>query len=291
MPAFHGEFQDKWQLIVESMKSNSIILALVSLIFGTIQLQAQESEPSKVAPLWSAPYLITDRPDQTESSSTVTKNTLQIETGFIFENYKNDQVEFENLGLGTTLLRYGVWDNFELRLGSYYQQSKAKSDYFNTDTTQSGMGPILAGFKVYVVEEKGIRPEIAILADLTLNSVGKLSYRPSYTYSTIKVSASHTLSNFFSLGYNLGIASDGENPNSFFVYSLVVGMSLAERLGGFAEIYGTSPEGGYPNTRIDGGLTYLIRNNLQVDVSGGMGLGSDVDLYFVSCGITWRIPR
>lgn len=273
------------------MKRITLALIFVSLIFGTIHIQGQELESSKVAPSWSSPDLITDRPDQTESSSTVPKNTLQIETGFILENFKNDQYEFNNWGLGTTLLRYGVWDNFELRLGSYYQQSRAKSDYFNTDSTQSGMGPILAGFKVYVVEEKGIRPEIAILADLTLNSVGKLSYRPTYTYSTIKISASHTLSNFFSLGYNVGIASDGEAPNSFFVYTLVVGMSLAERLGGFAEVYGTSPEGSFPNTRIDAGLTYLIRPNLQVDLSGGMGLASDVDLFFVSCGITWRIPR
>lgn len=276
---------------MKSMKRITLALIFVSLIFGTIHIQGQELESSKVAPSWSSPDLITDRPDQTESSSTVPKNTLQIETGFILENFKNDQYEFNNWGLGTTLLRYGVWDNFELRLGSYYQQSRAKSDYFNTDSTQSGMGPILAGFKVYVVEEKGIRPEIAILADLTLNSVGKLSYRPTYTYSTIKISASHTLSNFFSLGYNVGIASDGEAPNSFFVYTLVVGMSLAERLGGFAEVYGTSPEGSFPNTRIDAGLTYLIRPNLQVDLSGGMGLASDVDLFFVSCGITWRIPR
>ena len=216
---------------------------------------------------------------------------LQIETGFIYENFSNDNTEFQNLGLGTTLLRYGVWDNFELRLGGYYQQSNVKSEDFNVDSTQSGMGPVLAGFKVYVVEEKGFRPEISILADITLNSVGKLSYRPSYTYSTIKVSASHTLSNFFSLGYNLGIASDGEAPSSFFVYSLVVGMSLAERLGGFAEIYGNSPEGGYPNTKIDGGLTYLILPNLQVDVSGGVGLDGSMNMYFVSCGITWRIPR
>jgi len=273
------------------MKKILSVVILVSFVIGFNQIHGQESESSKVAPTWSSPDLITDRPDQTESSTTVPKNTLQIETGIVFENFKNDQMEFENLGLGTTLLRYGVWDNFELRLGSYYQQSKAQSDYFDVDSTQSGMGPILAGFKVYVVEEKGIRPEIAILADLTLNSVGNLSYRPSYTYSTIKVSAAHTLSNFFSLGYNLGIASDGEAPNSFFVYSLVVGMSLAERLGGFAELYGSSPEGGYPNTRIDGGLTYLIRHNLQVDLSGGMGLGSDVDFYFVSCGITWRIPK
>jgi hypothetical protein len=206
------------------------------------------------------------------------------------ENFNTDHYEFQNLGLGTTLLRYGVWDNFELRLGSFYQQTKVKSDDFNIDSTQSGMGPILAGFKVYVVEEKGIRPEISILADLTLNKVGKLDYRPTYTYSTIKISASHTLSEFFSLGYNLGFASNGENANGLFVYSLVLGMSITDKFGGFAEIYGTSAEGDSPHTRADAGFTYLLRPNLQWDVSAGTGLDDSVDMYFISTGLTWRIP-
>jgi len=267
----------------------AIFLLLFS--FGIAQAQEQNSKQSKVAPSWSAPDLITDRPDQTESSCTVPKNSLQIETGFVFENFKHSQFEFNNLGFGTTLLRYGVWDNFELRLGSYYQQTHVKSDFFNVDSIQSGMGPVLAGFKVYVIEERGIRPEISILADLTLNKVGNLDYRPTYTYSTIKLSASHTLSNFFSLGYNFGFASDGETASGLFVYSFVLGMSLADRVGAYAEIYGTSAEGDRPNTRVDGGLTYLILHNLQIDISGGMGLDSDVKMYYVSCGITWRIPR
>lgn len=273
------------------MKGIISVLILAILVLGNSQVYCQESEPSKVAPSWSVPDLITDRPDQTESSITVPKNSLQIETGFIYENFSNDQVEFQNLGLGTTLLRYGVWDNFELRLGGYYQQSRVKYDDINVDSTQSGIGPILAGFKVYVIEEKGFRPEISILADLTLNKVGKLDYRPTYTYSTIKLSASHTLSNFFSLGYNVGFASDGESAKGLFVYSAVLGMSLADRLGGFAEIYGTSAEGDQPHTRVDAGLTYLLRNNLQLDVSGGTGLDSTIKMYFVSIGLTWRIPR
>jgi hypothetical protein len=273
------------------MKQISFVIFLLSFNLGVNFAQEQNSIPSNPAPSWSGDELITDRPDQTESSSTVPQKTLQIETGFVLENFSYDNIEFQNLGLGTTLLRYGVWDNFELRLGSYYQQSKVKSNDLDIDSTQSGMGPILAGFKVYVIEEKGIRPEISILADLTLNKVGKLDYRPTYTYSTIKISASHTLSDFFSLGYNLGFASDGENANGLFVYSLVLGMSITDKFGGFAEIYGTSAEGDDPHTRADAGFTYLLRPNLQLDISGGTGLDGEVNMYFVSTGITWRIPR
>lgn len=272
------------------MKSKIKILVV---IFGliTFTVQSQEIEPAKKGFNKDGPDLITDRPDQTESSITVPKNTLQIETGFVYENFKRDDVEFKNWGIGTTLLRYGVWDNFELRLGNYYQLSSAYSESFNIDTVQQGIGPIVVGFKVYVVEEKGFRPEISIMADLTLNKVGKVDYRPSYTYSSIKILASHTLSDFFSLGYNFGYGNNGEDARGFFVYSAVLGMGISDRIGAFAEIYGTSANGDSPLTRVDGGFTYLVRNNLQLDVSGGTGLDSGIKMYFVSLGLTWRIPR
>lgn len=272
------------------MKIKSILfIILIGFILSPVV--AQENKSKEKGFNKEVPDLITDRPDQTESSITVPKNTLQIETGFVYENFKRDDVEFKNWGIATTLLRYGVWDNFELRLGSYYQLSSAHSETFKIDTTQNGIGPIMIGFKVFVVEEKGIRPEISIMADLTLNKVGKLDYRPSYTYSSIKILASHTLSNFFSIGYNFGYGNDGESANGFFVYSVVLGMSISDRFGAFAELYGTSNNGDMPHTRADAGLTYLVRRNLQLDVSGGTGLDSGIKMYFVNFGLTWRIPR
>lgn len=263
----------------------TFLLILIGIIVSPVF--SQEEKPVKN----QFPDLVTDRPDQTESSSTVPKNSLQIETGFVYENIKKDELEFTNWGIATTLLRYGVWDNFELRLGSYYQSSKLKSYFYNLDSTQSGIGPVVVGFKVYVVEEKGIRPELSIMADLTLNKVGNLDYRPSYTYSSIKILASHTLSDFFSLGYNIGYGNNGENAGGFFVYSAVLGMSISDNFGAFAELYGTSANGDSPHTRVDAGLTYLLRHNLQLDVSGGTGLDSGIKMYFVNFGLTWRIPR
>ena len=60
------------------------------------------------------PEIITDRPDQTESANTVPKNTLQLETGFIMEQ----NGDIKNYAYNTSLLRYGLFDNFELRFVS-----------------------------------------------------------------------------------------------------------------------------------------------------------------------------
>lgn len=267
---------------------------IITILFGIIAspVLSQVEIESKKELNKDVPGLITDRPDQTESSSTVPKNSLQFETGFVYENIKpGGDYQLTNWGIATTLLRYGVWDNFELRLGSYYQLTNLNSDFANIDSTQNGVGPIMVGFKVFVIEEKGFRPEISIMSDLTLNKVGHLDYRPTYTYSSIKILASHTLSDFFSLGYNIGYGNNGESTRGFFVYSAVLGMSISDRLGAFTEIYGTSNEGDSPHTRVDAGLTYLLRHNLQFDISGGTGLDGGIKMYFINFGLAWRIPR
>ena len=54
-----------------------------------------------------------DRPDQTETPAIVPKGMFQVETGFTFQ--KNDAIS-KSLSLPTTLWKYGVNENFELRL-------------------------------------------------------------------------------------------------------------------------------------------------------------------------------
>jgi len=235
--------------------------------------------------------IVTDRPDITESSSTVPAKTLQIETGVIFEKTAEPEFEYENWFLGTTLLRYGVWDNFEIRVGSYYQLSNARLPETGQDSTQQGFGPLVLGFKVYIVEEKGLRPEISIIADMTLRHVGSPDLRPVFSYPTAKISASHTLGRHFSLGYNAGFAYNGSNADGFFLYSAALSYSITSRLGLYGEVYGTFDHGNLPNHRIDGGFTYLLANNFQLDISAGTGLDNNIDKHFLSCGFSWRIPR
>ena len=257
-------------------------------------LMSQDQKPiiANVAPSWSVPEIITDRPDQTESSATIPGKTLQIETGFVFERFISGDYQFDNWGIATTLLRYGVLNNFEIRLGNYYQHSTLTQKETGVDTIQQGFGPITTGLKVYVTEEKGIWPQMSILADITINKVGKLDYRPSYNYSVIKLLFSHTLSNRLSLGYNVGFANNGEDPKGFFVYSLALGTSITNKLSAFAEVYGNFDDSNLPRHRIDGGFTFLVKHNLQLDASAGFGPEEEgLSMWFVNAGLTWRIPN
>lgn len=60
------------------------------------------------------PELVTDRPDQTESSTTVPYKSVQVEMGW--EHSEEDDDGLETDTFPQTLLRYGLADNLELRL-------------------------------------------------------------------------------------------------------------------------------------------------------------------------------
>ena len=39
---------------------------------------------------------------------------------------------------------------------------------------------------------------------------------------------------------------------------------------------------------MDGGLTYLIKNNIQVDAYGGLGLSENANDFFLGTGIAFK---
>lgn len=237
------------------------------------------------------PNISTDRPTVVISPYIIPKGSFQIESGVIYTN-RNDQAEIqEKWDYATTLLRYAIFDNFEVNLFSSYQSSKVYIKENQQDSTYSGMGPLTAGFKIKLVEERGIRPELAIFASITFRHLGSEYYSPTYSYPVGILAATNTLSKRFSLGYNIGFAYDGETADGFFIYAVYLGFQITDRLWSFAELYGNFDNGNFPNHKWDAGLTYLLRHNLQIDVTGGTGFSSDVDKYFLNAGISWRIPR
>lgn len=70
--------------------------------------------------------LVTDRPDQTESSVTVPKGSLQIESGFLLGYSEENRFSTRDLLLPTTLFRIGLTNNLELRIVSQVEDIKTK---------------------------------------------------------------------------------------------------------------------------------------------------------------------
>lgn len=237
------------------------------------------------------PDLVTDRPDQTESSTTVPLKYFQLETGFFMEINDRGLFREEAFAYNTSLLRYGLLENLELRLGIEYLGERTKTHISDSSYSISGFSPLYTGFKLKIEEENGWKPEIAFLGGLVLPFTAGNDFRPEYTAANIRFSFSHTLSDRISLGYNLGAEWDGDSAIPGYFYSLALGVGLTERLGAFGESYGLIKENGYKEHMLDAGFTYLLSQNFQLDISGGIGLNENATDYFISFGFSYRIPK
>jgi hypothetical protein len=269
------------------MKKIPIVLSI--LILTTFYSLAQND---------SIPNLNSDRPTQSESPYLMQKGFFQIETGAMYVNRDDQEKQLERIRLGTTLLRYGVFQNFEVRLSDCYEMVHVFTKENSTDSTESGIGPVTAGFKVLVAHEKGIRPKMSIVGSITFRHLGSDHFMPTNSYPTGLLLCSHTITKQLSLGYNIGFSYNGESTDGFFIYSAYLGYYIIPNLWVFAEAYGNFDHGDNPhdidysvNNLGNAGITCRFYKNFQIDLSGGMAFDPGIDRYFASAGLSWRIPR
>ncbi len=106
------------------------------------------------------------------------------------------------------------------------------------------------------------------------------------------------------IGYNVGVEWNTEcDPRTAdaclertfvdYVYTVSLGFAVSKRLGAFAESFGTVE---FHDARtsahaLDGGFTYLLRDSLQLDGSGGIGLSGAAGDWFVGAGVSVRLPK
>ena len=235
--------------------------------------------------------ITTDRPDQSESSSTVPHKTLQIETGFVWQGDKTTTAETRNLDIFNTLFRYGLLNNFELRVGVNYADVNVSPVNGSEDTTLRGFVPLAVGTKIMITKQNGFIPEISMLGTVTVPNTGSKDLDILNLASDFRFALGWAITDRISAGGNIGAQWNTVVPGGSGFYSAVVGISILSWMNGFVELYGWLPEYNLPDHRFDAGLTFPVKKNLQFDVSGGVGLSEISPDYFVNAGVAWRIPR
>ncbi len=241
----------------------------------------------------SLPELVTDRPDQTESSIVVLPGIIQVETGILYTEEDEASPHSRKLALPGTLFRIGLFDRVELRLGF--------DGFIAEDGTdeEDGIGDSEVGVKVFFTEEKGLRPEMAFLASLSLPT-GENAFSSERKDPSFRFLFSHSLTEHLALGTNLGMAwgtkanesGVGLNTLSTFQYTISLGMGLTDKVGSYLEFFGDMPmsDKGNPAHSFNGGVTYLLKDQLQFDVSSGFGLSQSAEDWFVGTGVSFAFP-
>ena len=203
----------------------------------------------------------TDRPDQTEGTHVLRNGDFQIESGWTFNS---------DGGSLNNLLRIGTFKGIELRFST---------NLISGHEDMTGLFPSLDnlefGAKFKILDKKETLTKISFLSHLSLST----EYSDNSGGLLNRILVSHELSESFELAYNLGYSKYFEQDNGLLVYSLVMAKSFGN-LGAFVEIFGDS----YSNW--DLGITYLIKDNLQADISYGQGINNE--LSYLSIGAAWN---
>ena len=223
-----------------------------------------------------AQTIVTDRPDQTESSYVVPMKSMQLESGIQISHFGEiDQIKQVNIP--TSLLRLGLSSKFELRLVHDYAINSYNKGEVNV--SQSGIRDIQFGFKYAILDKK---IALAILSHVSAPT-GSSGFSNEEWAVINKLCLSHDIAKGISVGYNVGYDYFQE---SIFTYSMAIGFSVNQQISVYFEPYGDITEGTH-TSNFDLGWTYLINDDLQADVSYGFGLNNNMN--YTSLGISWRI--
>lgn len=231
------------------------------------------------------PEFITDRPDQTESPNSVPVGYFQVETGFQYEEFELSSFVFKNYTYNTTLLRYGLFKKFELRLGA--NLINLENEFLTPESDPAtGFSPILFGAKYELIEENGWFPKFGVLGSVFIPVGG--NYGSGELESELRLAFSHTLSEKSGLSYNLGF-NLGKNVDTEFFYTLTYGYNVVDPLTLYAEVYATILDADFAHNW-NAGLTYLLKNNLQLDGYIGTGINTNQNL-LLGVGVSFRLPN
>lgn len=203
----------------------------------------------------------TDRPDQTEGTHVLRNGDFQIESGWTFNS---------DGGSLNNLLRIGTFKGIELRFST-----NLISDHEDMTGLFPSLDNLEFGAKFKILDKKETLTKISFLSHLSVST----EYSDNSGGLLNRILVSHELSESFELAYNLGYSKYFEQDNGLLVYSLVVAKSFGN-LGAFVEIFGDS----YSNW--DLGITYLMKDNLQADISYGQGINNE--LSYLSIGAAWN---
>ena len=227
------------------------------------------------APIWAQADLVTDRPDLTESAVTVEPGKIQIETGVLFTQDKSGGTTSEVTEALGTLLRIGLRDRLELRIGF---------DGLISVPGASGLGDASLGAKVMLAEETVNRPQVAVLVETSVPIGGEEFTSDDYAPS-VRLALSKDFGD--SLGIGLNIGAEFPEDDEILFYTLAAGVGIDDKNGAFFEVFGDSES----RHSFDAGWTYLAKSNLQFDIAAGIGLSDEAPDWFLGVGLSVRLPN
>ena len=250
------------------MMKRSILLFAILMIAGFCRAQEEE---------FSFP---TDRPGNVWGSEVLPFNRCSWENGFSFERDHGNRT----IALPSTIVRYGIFENVELRVGTDFQLFEE----LPYETQQFGITPLTIGTKIHCYDGKGGFPSVAVLAQLQSPHVGSANLLPDHLAPAMYLIFENDINDWFAICYNVGAEWDGVTATPTTFLGLNLGFSITDDLGTYVETFNyLHPDGNQYLTEI--GLTFTPMPRLQLDVEADFDVQNLQEYFRMGCGIAWRI--
>jgi hypothetical protein len=243
--------------------------------------------------------LVSDRPNFTQSSTTVGRGVSQFEMGYTYIQDDKPGVDAEHESPVTShrypelLARLGLFaDWFELELGCNYAHDLPAESVL---PGLHGGQDIYVAAAIAITPQEGILPEMALIPQVFLPT-GAKEYTADEFLPGLNWVYSWEITDRVSLGgssqANRAVDSDTSEAYTLLAQSFCVQVELAEHLGSFYEWYVFVPDGAdSEQTRhfLDAGFTIPVTLNLQFDVRAGFCLSDSGDDFYTGAGLSVRL--
>jgi hypothetical protein len=218
-----------------------------------------------------------------------------LEAGYTYSYDSNDIGSSVNHSYPETLLRIGLLAEWlEARIAWNYA-SGGETEFGASRAMGSGSEDLYLGFKWALTGQAGIMPEMGIITQMTVPT-GASGFTAGETLPGVSWLYGWDLNDWISTGgssqVNRAIDGVSGQPYAEFAQSWTIGYSLSDRVGAYTEWFALCPDGAdtdHNQNYANGGFTFLVNDNLQLDVRAGVGLNEAADDLFTGAGFSWRL--
>jgi len=269
---------------------------LVSLgLYGVLVTTSPivSAQPGEAADSSSPGPMVTDRPTASASPLVIPRRTFQLELGHKASRTEGEPESLDAQVFPDLLARYGINRKIEVRLAAAGWTLES-----GPGERPIGISDISIGAKIALAEEKGRRPQMGFLVDLSL-PVGHSDFTSDRAVPKLLFLGSNSLSDRLGLTYNIGpsLVASTNNGESDTDAELEYAVALSGWVGGpfslFGELFGAFPFGSKLLDRhsFQAGTTILLSPRFQIDLRAGAGLVEGVPDWLVGAGLAFRLPH
>lgn len=281
-------------MVRRSPRAQTIIAwAALSLSAAPWGAQAQHLPAAFVPARPLLREMTTDRPDTTESPFTTNAGHVQFETTiFGYSRSPRDAggANAEAFEFATTNARIGLTNALELNLVVH---PYGVAEPGGGAVRRQGIGAVDVRAKLNLLGNDGGRVALALLPYVSIPTDRNDGVSPRYAEYGLLVPLALDLGGRFGLGLNAGVNARRDDPvEPYRVYGVAtasLALSWNDRLGSYHEVAVEAGGNRPASISLNTGITWLVRDNLQLDVGTQFGVNGDAPLFGPFIGFSLRL--